>query len=68
MTSACARPCRWPSIATAGSTNLSKISIMKHVGGIMRPGSEWALPDAELEKQVGYAEDIENRAPRRAGC
>ena len=43
----------------SGSANLSKISIMKHVGGIMRPGSEWALPEAELEKQVGYSRDIE---------
>ena len=28
----------------SGGANLSKISIMKHVGGVMRPGSEWALP------------------------
>jgi peptide/nickel transport system substrate-binding protein len=50
----------------AGGNNLSKISIMKHVGGIMRPGSEWALPDAELEKQVGYSKDIEkSRAQAR---
>jgi peptide/nickel transport system substrate-binding protein len=42
-----------------GGAALSKISIMKHVGGIMRPGSEWALPEAELEQQVGYARDIE---------
>jgi peptide/nickel transport system substrate-binding protein len=50
----------------AGSTNLSKISIMKHVGGIMRPGSEWALPDADLEKQVGFSKDIEkSRAEAR---
>jgi len=50
----------------AGSSNLSKISIMKHVGGIMRPGSEWALPQEELEKQVGYSRDIEkSRAEAR---
>jgi peptide/nickel transport system substrate-binding protein len=50
----------------SGSTNLSKISIMKHVGGIMRPGSEWALPDADLEKQIGYSKDIEkSRAEAR---
>src|SRR5690349_5155104 len=42
-----------------GGAALSKISIMKHVGGIMRPGSEWALPEAELEQQVGYGRDIE---------
>jgi peptide/nickel transport system substrate-binding protein len=50
----------------AGSTNLSKISIMKHVGGIMRPGSEWALPPAELEKMPGFSRDIEkSRAEAR---
>src|SRR5262245_65673808 len=43
----------------AGGAALSKISIMKHVGGIMRPGSEWALPEAELEQQPGFARDIE---------
>ena len=50
----------------SGSVNLSKISIMKHIGGLMRPGSEWALPDAELEKQLGYSKDIEkSRAEAR---
>jgi peptide/nickel transport system substrate-binding protein len=49
-----------------GSANLSKISIMKHVGGIMRPGSDWALPPAELEKLPGYSRDIEkSRAEAR---
>ena len=33
---------------------------MGYVGGIMRPGSEWALPDAELEKQIGYSKDIDS--------
>jgi peptide/nickel transport system substrate-binding protein len=32
---------------------------MGYVGGIMRPGSQWALPDAELEQQIGYWKDIE---------
>jgi peptide/nickel transport system substrate-binding protein len=50
----------------SGGANLSKISIMRHVGGIMRPGSEWALSDAELEKQVGFSRDIEkSRAEAR---
>jgi peptide/nickel transport system substrate-binding protein len=49
-----------------GGNNLSKISIMKHVGGINRPGSEWALPEADLEKQIGYSKDIEkSRAEAR---
>src|SRR5499426_665431 len=47
-----------------GGANLSKISIMKHVGGIMRPGSEWALPEADLEQQLGYAKDIEKSRAR----
>jgi peptide/nickel transport system substrate-binding protein len=50
----------------AGGAALSKISIMKHVGGIMRPGSEWALPESELEQQPGYGRDVEkSRAKAR---
>jgi peptide/nickel transport system substrate-binding protein len=41
-----------------GSGALSKISIMKHVGGVMRPGYEMALPEAELVKLPGFAKDI----------
>ena len=49
-----------------GGANLSKISIMKHVGGLMRPGSEWALPQADLEKLPGFSRDIEkSRAEAR---
>src|SRR5215472_3798366 len=29
------------------------------LGGIMRPGSQWALPETELEKVIGYAKDID---------
>ena len=43
----------------AGAAALSKISIMGYVGGIMRPGWDWALPEEELVKQVGYSKDIE---------
>jgi peptide/nickel transport system substrate-binding protein len=43
-----------------GRQALSKISIMGYVGGIMRPGSEWALPDGELEQQPGYSKDIDS--------
>jgi peptide/nickel transport system substrate-binding protein len=42
-----------------GSTALSKISIMKHVGGIMRPGSEFGLSEADLATMPGYGRDIE---------
>jgi peptide/nickel transport system substrate-binding protein len=43
----------------AGSENLSKISILKHVGGFMRPGYSMALPPAELAKLPGFSKDIE---------
>jgi peptide/nickel transport system substrate-binding protein len=42
-----------------GSPSLSKISILKHVGGFMRPGYSMALPQAELVKLPGFSKDIE---------
>jgi len=49
-----------------GRAALSKISIMGYVGGIMRPGSAWALPESDLEQHVGYGRDIEkSRAEAR---
>jgi peptide/nickel transport system substrate-binding protein len=49
-----------------GSAPLSKISILRHVGGVMRPGFDMALPAAELEKLPGYGRDIEaSRAQAR---
>ena len=41
-----------------GSKELSKISIMKPVGGLLRPGSAFATPEAELEKLAGFGKDI----------
>lgn len=41
-----------------GSNALSKISLLKFVGGFTRPGSEWALPESELVNLPGYAKDI----------
>jgi peptide/nickel transport system substrate-binding protein len=39
---------------------------LRFVGGLMRPGSEWALPQTELEKLPGFGRDIEkNRAEAR---
>jgi peptide/nickel transport system substrate-binding protein len=39
---------------------------LRYVGGLMRPGSEWALPAPELEKLPGFGRDIEkNRAEAR---
>ena len=44
---------RWEASAT-----LSKIAIIKPVGGVMRPGSEFAPTEAELTGLVGYSKDI----------
>jgi peptide/nickel transport system substrate-binding protein len=41
-----------------GSEPLAKISMLKYVGGFMRPGSAYELPKAELEKLPGYSRDI----------
>jgi Bacterial extracellular solute-binding proteins, family 5 Middle/Caspase domain len=41
-----------------GSNTLSKISILKFVGGVMRPGYAMSLPEAELVKLPGFAKDI----------
>jgi len=41
-----------------GSDGLSKISILKGVGGIQRPGAELALPESELVKLPGFSKDI----------
>ncbi|HEX5958554.1 MAG TPA: ABC transporter substrate-binding protein, partial [Hyphomicrobiaceae bacterium] len=41
-----------------GSKDLSKIAIVKAVGGIVFPGHPLATPKAELEKLAGYWPDI----------
>jgi peptide/nickel transport system substrate-binding protein len=41
----------------AGAVPLSKISMLKFVGGYTRPGSEWSLPEDELVKLPGYSKD-----------
>ena len=42
-----------------GSTDaLAKISFLKYVGGILRPGYSMALPEAELVKLPGFSKDI----------
>src|SRR6266403_4939940 len=39
---------------------------LRYAGGLMRPGSEWAMAEAELEKLPGFGRDIEeNRAQAR---
>ena len=46
-----------------GSKHLSKITLVKDVGGIQVPGTPYATPPAELEKLAGYGHDIaKNRA------
>ncbi|MGH7854678.1 MAG: ABC transporter substrate-binding protein [Candidatus Binatia bacterium] len=40
------------------SKALSQISVMKFVGGLYRPGSEFATPAAELSKLPGFGKDI----------
>jgi peptide/nickel transport system substrate-binding protein len=42
-----------------GGANIGKISSLRYVGGVNRPGSTRALPEAELEKLPGYWKDAE---------
>lgn len=42
-----------------GSKVLSRISTMKWVGGLLRPGSELAMSEAELTQIAGFSRDIE---------
>ena len=42
---------------------LYPIASLKDVGGLMRPATEWAMSDAELQKFSGFGKDMEkNRA------
>jgi peptide/nickel transport system substrate-binding protein len=41
-----------------GSNGLSRISTLRSVGGVIRPGSPFATPEAELIKLPGFAKDI----------
>lgn len=50
-----------------GSEYLSRIAIVKTVGGVVFPGHPLAATDAELEQLAGYGRDIEaSRAQARA--
>src|SRR5574341_1315969 len=45
---------------------LYPITGLRLIGGLMRPGSEWAMPEAELLKLPGFGRDAEkNRAEAR---
>jgi peptide/nickel transport system substrate-binding protein len=41
-----------------GSQGLSRISTLRSVGGVLRPGSPLATPDAELEKLPGFSRNM----------
>ena len=41
-----------------GSQGLSRISTLRAVGGVLRPGSPMATPEAELVKLPGFSKDI----------
>jgi peptide/nickel transport system substrate-binding protein len=50
---------------TAGRV-LSPLASLRDVGGLMRPGTEWASPEAELQKFPGFGRDMDkNRAEAR---
>ncbi len=42
-----------------GAKQLYKISNMKEVGGLLRPGSQFAMSEAELVQLPGYSKDVE---------
>ena len=49
-----------------GAPALSRVSMVRQVGGLMRPGSAMSLPQQELTAQPGFAKDIEaSRAQAR---
>jgi peptide/nickel transport system substrate-binding protein len=41
------------------SKALSQISVMKYVGGLLRPGSEFAIPESELTKFPGFGKNLD---------
>src|SRR5262245_59488926 len=41
-----------------GSAGLSRISTLRSVGGVIRPGSPMATPESELVKLPGFSKDI----------
>lgn len=49
-----------------GATSLGRVSVLRDVGGLLRPGGEWAASAAELEALPGYGRDMAaNRAEAR---
>ena len=41
-----------------GAQALQKVALVRHVGGLLRPGYELAMPEAELIKMPGLAKDV----------
>ena len=41
-----------------GAQALQKVALVRHVGGLLRPGYEFAMPEAELVKMPGFNKDI----------
>ena len=41
-----------------GAQALQKVALVRHVGGLLRPGYELATPEAELIKMPGFAKDV----------
>ena len=49
-----------------GGKVLYQLTGLRDVGGLMRPGTEWAIPPGDLEKLPGFGRDAEkNRAEAR---
>lgn len=49
-----------------GGRVLQTLTGLRDVGGLMRPGSQWAMPEAELQKLPGFWKDAEkSRAEAR---
>jgi peptide/nickel transport system substrate-binding protein len=49
-----------------GAEALSKIALVRHVGGLLRPGYDLATPEAELVKLPGFDKDVsKSRAEAR---
>lgn len=46
---------------------LGKTSLLRHVGGFTRPGSDFALPETELVRLPGFARDIDAARTEAAG-
>ncbi|MBI2314314.1 MAG: ABC transporter substrate-binding protein [Betaproteobacteria bacterium] len=42
----------------SGAEALSKVALVRHVGGVLRPGYELAASKQELEKMPGFSRDI----------